>query len=330
MLLFKQREEDHSSTIACFDTAAETHAALLPDRTSEELLAELQDLVHTHKRNRKGTIGMYIGGMLLYGLAFASSLVFCMERAPGNFAFLFLSIFGSLVFMGLGSYGALAVGRSFYKRSRERLHTIVPALAQRGEARALPLLLALMDVRYSGILMGQESRPVFLQALETLLSRITPEQFQELSRQQMWAVLTMLYFPDGGLHEVVADMAIRCGDSRTLEVLQKLQRLYTFGASTARSPFFKWNPMVWYLKKEGVPLASAEGKSVIDRAVVGLTAEIAEARGNAQLLRASAPDQELAARELVRASGPAGIATPPEQLLRPALAAETDADCTHP
>src|SRR5205823_5746021 len=100
---------------------------------------------------------------------------------------------------------------------------VIPALAQRGEMRALPTLLQIMDMQLSGVMMWKESRPVLLSALERLLARATPEEFQELSRQQMWEIVMMLYFPDGNLREVTADALIRCGDNRTLEALKRLQ-----------------------------------------------------------------------------------------------------------
>jgi len=317
MLLFKQAEEDKPVGITLSETVVENHSDLLSDRPTDELLAELQDLLKTHRRNRKRVFGMFIGGMALYALVFAGSLALSMTYHPGNLVFLLLSLLGALSFLPLGLFGGIGIGRGFFKRGREKLHSIVPALAQRREMRTLPILLDLMDIKYSGILMWQESRPVLLQALELLLERMSPEEFQEFSRQQVWDILSMLYFPDGSLREVIADMAVRCGDSRTLDSLQNLQRLYGFGVSTAKSPFMKWNPMLWYLKKEGVPVATPEGEAVIDRALASLTAQVGEMRRNSQLLRASQPDQEQASRELVRAAAPTGAPDPSDKLLRP-------------
>ena len=66
-------------------------------------------------------------------------------------------------------------------------------------------------------MMWEESRPVLLGALERLLRDITPDEFQELSRQQMWNIVTRLYFPDGHLQYVIKPPSVRCGGYRHLD-----------------------------------------------------------------------------------------------------------------
>jgi hypothetical protein len=322
MLLFKEREEEQPKTIAALDTGVENHTALLPDRSNEELLAELQTLSVAQRSNRMGIIGAHMAGIALSALVIIGSDAYWTMHPTGNFTLLLSSLFGSLAFIPVGFYTALRIGRSFFKRSREQLHAIIPALEQRGEVRALPQLLALMDVKYSGILMWQETRPVFLQALETLLVRVTPEQFQEFSREQLWNIIMMLYFADGRLREVTVETVVRCGDNRAVEALNKLRGLASVGPTNPRSLFYRLNPMVRFLQKQGVPLPTEEARDAIERALNGLSANVDEVRRTAQLLRASAPDAEQKARELLRASAPTGIATPREQLLRPTLPSE--------
>ena len=53
MLLFKRLESEQPAT-PLSETHAERQASLLPERTSEELLAELQDLVNAHGLNNDG------------------------------------------------------------------------------------------------------------------------------------------------------------------------------------------------------------------------------------------------------------------------------------
>ena len=175
-------------------------------------------------------------------------------------------------------------------------------------------------------MMWQESRPVFMHALESLLVRITPEQFQDLSRQQMWEAIMMLYFPDGRVREATVEAVVRCGDSRTAEALKKLRLLSSLGSTNPKSLIYRLSPMARFLEKEGVPFATEEARDAIERAFAGLNANSEEIRRTAQLLRASEPDAEQKARELLRASAPAGVVTPPEELVRPAPCAEAGSE----
>lgn len=324
MLISKEETPEQVATEATWVTARPVaHVNSLPESTSEELLAELHGIVESRKGTRGAMLASSIGGTVLYVI---SMFTFIMQfwrsgRVLGFFPFLGV-LLASLCFMILGMYGSLRIGRRFYQRRRERLHAIVPALAERGDVRLLPHLLTLMDMKYSGILMWKESRPVFLQSLETLLARITPEEFQALSRQQLWDTTMMLYFPDGRLREVTVETLIRCGDNRTIETLTKLRMLISMGPTNAKSLFYRLNPMVRFLQKEGVPMASEEARDAVERALAGLKAPVEEMRRTAQLLRASEPNAGQKARDLLRASAPSGQITPPEELVRPAAPIE--------
>lgn len=320
MLISKESESGEAATTATWVTPEpKSQAALLPESTNDELLAELQGMVTARLSTRKGILASYLGGIVLYAVSMFAfiSTFFSSARSMGLLPLLF-ALLASLCFIVLGMYGSLRLGRGFYKRRRERLRTVIPALAERGEARLLPLLLELMDQRYSGVLMWKESRSVFLHSLETLLTRITPEQFQSLSRQQIWDTVTMLYYPDGRLREVTVEAVVRCGDYRTMESLKQLRLLCSVGPTSSKSLFYRLNPMVRFLQKEGVPLPTEETRDAIERAIIGLTAQEEEMRRAAQLLRPSGRDHVPDGKELVRAATSPGAATASEQLVRPA------------
>lgn len=295
----------------------ESRADLLPESTNDALLAELQGAVETRKGTRKAMLASTLAGFGVYVACMFAFIggFWASARAIGLLPFL-LALLVSLCFAAIGMYGSLRIGRDFYRRRRERLHQVIPALAERGDVRLLPHLLGLMDMRYSGVLMWQESRPVFLKSLETLLTRITPDQFHELSPEQVRDTITMLYFPDGGLRAATAEAVVRCGDRRTLEALKKVRLICTVGSANYKSLFYRMNPAMRFLQKEGVPMPTVEAREAMDHAIAGLTERLEQMRRDAQLLRASDRDSVPAGRELVRAANSPGAARDPEQLVR--------------
>lgn len=174
--------------------------------------------------------------------------------------------------------------------------------------------------------MWKDSRPIFLDAVQSLLACSTPEQFQSLSRPRIWHTIMILNLPNVSLREVTVEAVVRCGDNRTLEALKNLRRLGSMEITNTDSPlhrlFYQRNPMWRFLQKEGAPLATEESKNAIDRAIAGLKERLDEIRREAQLLRASDRDSVPAGRELVRAAVSPGAATSAEELVRPSPDAE--------
>lgn len=322
MLLWKKAQSEQASyTEPRIIAAAPYETLLMPDRTNDELLSELGDLAVLHTKAHKHVIGIHLAGLALYLLGFAIAIpAFLGIPSHPIWPYHLLCLLGSVAIVPAGCAVGLRVGRAFYTQSRERLAGLLAALAQRREARAVPVLLEIMDLRTSGAIMWKKSRPILLDALELLLAGITPDEFQTLSRQQMRDIVTMLYFPDGSLRQVTVDAIIRCGDSRTLEPLKQLHRLRSFALSAENNPICRWNPLLRYLQKEGVPRASEAGNRAITTAMAGLTERLDAERRTAQLLRPVDNTDALVAQELLRAAAPVGASTPSEDLVRAAPA----------
>jgi hypothetical protein len=316
MLLWKKQEPVQSTVAHAATLGPETASLLQPERSNEDLLTELQELAAVHRRGWRSVVSLYVGAIVLYVAALLATVVTFSRLPQANMGPFLAWLAAEVGLVAAGLFSALYVGRSFYKHNRERLASTVSTLAQRGEVRAVQDLLCLMEMRTSGVTMWQESRPVFVQALEALFARITPDHFEELLPKQTWDIGLLLYLPDGNLRQVTSDMLIRCGDSRTIESLRKLLLLCKAGQTNMNHPLVRWNPMMRLMQAQGVPFATPDVTAAIDRCIAAITVRMDETRRNAELLRASAPNREQAASELMRAAGPVGAATAPEELVR--------------
>lgn len=322
MLVSKEREPDEAFAVSTVTTSV----GVLPLVTSAEasndaLLAELVDLVAAQKLARQGSMSFYTVGLALSATAWVSAIIWFMFNPISSHMPLFLTVIFSAVGISLAGFnGGIWFGKKYYKRNRDRLTSVVSELAARGDSRMLPYLLGVMDIRNSGVLLWKECRPAFMHALESVLDRITPEEFQELSDAQMWEIASLMLYPDGDLSRVAEAAAIRCGDSRMLAALHKLHRLCSVSHVDPKSLLTRLSPNMRWLRKEGVPFATPQTIQAIERAIADLTVNVDEARRNAQLLRASAPNAEQTSRELLRAANPTGQTHPTaaEELMRPA------------
>ena len=317
MLISKEVTPEQAKTAAPQATAEpETHAALLPESTSYTLMVELNDIVESRKSARKAMLASTVGGLLL---GFAIGMICLTNLARSSLgAFLFpLILLPELLLILLGAYGSLHIGRSFYKRKRERLHVILPALAERRETRLLPCLLELMDLNLRGAWTWQESRPVFVRSLAAALTNTTQDQFQWLSPSQAAAIVRLFYFPENSLREAAVEILIRCGDSRMLADLKVYRVNCGAELSLPMRLFCRLNPIMRFLRKQGDLFGTEETRDAIDRAITGLKERIEAMKRDAQLLRPSDRDSAPAGRELVRAAISPSAANRAEELVRP-------------
>jgi hypothetical protein len=319
MLVSKEQEPHEVLTVSAVATPVVTLPLVARvEASSDVLLAELVDLVAAQKLARQVSMSFYVGGGVLCATAIFSIMVWFMSNPISSHMALFLTlIFAPIGIMLAGLYGGIWHGRRYYKRNRDRLTSIVSELAARGDSRMLPHLLGVMDIRNSGVLMWKECRPVFMEALETVLGRVTPEEFQELPDSQMWEIASLMLYPDGRLSQVVEATAVRCGDSHMLAALQKLRKLCLVSHVNPKSPLTRISPNMRWLIKEGVPFATPGTIQAIERTIAFVTVNVDEANRNAQLLRASAPSAEQVSRELLRAASPIGK-TASDELVRAA------------
>jgi len=328
MLVSKEQKLDDELTIS----AVATPVITLPSRTQvaasgDALLAELADLSAAQKQSRQGAMAFYIGGAAIFVAALiTSTIAFMSNPVSSHMGWYFVWLLGEVGLMLAGLNAGIWYGRKYYRRNRERLTSVISELAARGDVRMLPYLLSVMDMRYSGVLMWKECRPVFMEGLGKVLARVTPDDFQALSESQMWDVASLLLYPDGNLSQDAEVTAIRCGDSRMLAALHKLRKLCTVSHVNPRSPLTRLSPNMRWLQKEGVPFATSGTIQAIERTIAFVAVNVDEASRNAQLLRASAPSAEQVSRELLRATGPTCQtgATDSDELVRAAQAAPAE------
>jgi len=323
MLLENQPMEEEAQAAILATPTLKYQPTLLPELTNDELLDQLRELAVSHAKMRKGAVGIYFGGIAMTLLGILIPLIKFETTSPQLPLTPFIvAIFASVGFTAIGTFGAMGIGRSFFRGARGRLSEIIPALAQREEPRLLPMLLDFLDMRVGGNLIWEQSRPILLDAMEIMLSGMTDEQFQGLSRQQVWDIVLMLYFPDGKLRYVAAEALVRCGDTVTLEQLKKMQGLLTVSMTSPKSALTRWSPAMWWLKKQNVPMPTPEIGEIVDKAVADLSAIIEEGRRTAQLLRASDRNFGADADALVRAAAGPGVGKTNEELMRPAAGPE--------
>ncbi len=329
MLGLKQTESDQTNATVHQDIAdSDTGTVLLPESSNEELLRELEGLTGAHKKTRTRNIAFSGVAGALNGVGVICAMIDLLGRArlspeQPNWTLFWIQLAGIYALLVLTGLWLNRTNRISYKRIAARINQIVPALAQRSEVRTLQLLITLADIRFRGAYLWQDSRLALVQAFEKLCKCITSDQFLAFSRKQMSDIIEMIMFPDDGMRTAFADMAIRCGDHRTLEILKNLQIKCGLGFSVPTSGLNRWLLVTKKLKKQGLPIPKDDSASAVERAIAGLTPQQEEAHRTAQLLRPSAKDQSRPSAELVRAAG-SNATSQPDELVRPARAVEPD------
>jgi hypothetical protein len=295
----------------------ETEDKALPVQSDTEatdrLLKRLTDAVPARRRLRNGL-------KVVYGVGLTSYFVLLWPALIGNILpslplpVALSSI--SLVFVLLWQLNS-----AFYRRLVPLLREVAIPLAERGEERALGPLLDLMDARISGVGGWGTTRPLFVQTMSTLFRRMTPLGFQSLTDMQVNQITPLLMMPEAELRDAVTDLFIRCGDSRALRALERVQRLYKVQHLQRWNPALK--PMISLFRKLKMPALDEQTREHTDICHAAIQSRLNAEQSSVQLLRASDSIAGAGPDQLLRAAQAQQTDTDPNQLMRAAMPALT-------
>ena len=145
--------------------------------SNEVLLQRLATAVRARHNTRNLLKGLYGAFLVLYTLF--AFYVFLNVPTRGYWL-------GQIYPVFLASFIPLyLLNVAFYRRLEPLLQKTILPLAERGEERAVGPLLELMDVRVSGGSGWKKSRPLFVQAITTLVSGLNPLGLQSLTDMQI-------------------------------------------------------------------------------------------------------------------------------------------------
>ncbi len=180
--------------------AEATSWLLFPEKTNEELLAEL-------RQSMRGNLFAFISLILLGIFAMGNIVNFL---APEH---LFMGVFLGI----LPLVGGMAAGMRWSNWRLRRVKQIIEALQERQEVRTLGLLVNIIQM--VPLSLGNPARQATMEAIPRFCRLVTPEQFSEFTSVQINYFANMTASGSKEVGRAVLEMLERCGDARALRVL---------------------------------------------------------------------------------------------------------------
>lgn len=290
------------------------------EETTEKLLDELQksaDYLVARQKRMWIPYGVIMAGYIALIVALLETVTALTNSNQVSMTPVYLTPVVILLSTALLAAWYVWLGRSNRSRRRKQSETI-RALAERQEGRAIAPLLPLMS--NEAFWKHKETRSAFIDAMKTLLPKLTPEQFQALSAQEVKLLVGQMGVAGGGLNQVAEQTLVRCGDDRAVKALEGTIKL-----TQTVNVMNRYNPGAYLMmpriekmirNRDLLPGNDPELQGAFLRCRDGMRARIDVENKGAQLLRGSSSEATDLAGTLLRGVMPGGATTDEHELLR--------------